>query len=165
MLKKNYILSIDINNQCVEDTPDHETFEEWFDCALVNLNHHLTFEYRLFELSLKIVNANEIKILNDKFRQNNKVTNVLSFPSKMSDLIVWPDDQAYHLGDIVICPSKLNTEAYEQKKSNQSHWCHLAIHGFLHLFDYDHIDDKDAKKMEDLEILICSKLGFSDPYK
>jgi ssRNA-specific RNase YbeY (16S rRNA maturation enzyme) len=33
------------------------------------------------------------------------------------------------------------------------------------LFDYDHMNNKDARKMEDLEIIICGKLGFSDPYK
>ncbi len=165
MIGKNHTLSVDINNLCDEDIPDQRSFEKWLNCALANVNHHLVSEYSLFELSVNIISADEIKTMNNKFRQYNKVTNVLSFPSKMSDVMAWPADQVYHLGDIVICSSQLNTEASEQEKSIQSHWCHMTIHGFLHLFDYDHMNNKDARKMEDLEIIICEMLGFSDPYK
>ena len=36
---------------------------------------------------------------------------------------------------------------------------------FLHLFDYDHLRNDEALKMEQLEGKICGKLGFDDPYK
>ena len=42
--------------------------------------------------------------------------------------------------------------------------CHIIVHGFLHLFDYDHLHDDEASKMEELERVICLKLGFNDPY-
>jgi probable rRNA maturation factor len=41
---------------------------------------------------------------------------------------------------------------------------HLIIHGCLHAQGYDHENDRDAKKMEALEIKILKTLGFTNPY-
>ena len=41
----------------------------------------------------------------------------------------------------------------------------MVIHGILHLLGYDHIEDEDADKMEQLEIDMLSKLGIPDPYQ
>ena len=38
------------------------------------------------------------------------------------------------------------------------------MHGFLHLLGYDHETDRDARKMERLEVEILKGLGVPDPY-
>jgi len=46
----------------------------------------------------------------------------------------------------------------------QQHLSHLVIHGVLHLLGYDHSNDADAEKMEELEIQALASIGISNPY-
>jgi probable rRNA maturation factor len=116
------------------------------------------------EIGVSVVGPAESRRLNAQFRGKDKPTNVLSFP--VADL---PARQAsaepQPLGDLVICPQVLRTEAREQKKSLRAHWAHLVVHGSLHLIGYDHIDDADAGRMERREIAVLRRLGFANPYR
>jgi probable rRNA maturation factor len=53
----------------------------------------------------------------------------------------------------------------ELDKPVDEHIAHLIVHGFLHLFGYDHIENKDAEKMEAIETRILTSLGLSDPLR
>jgi len=55
-------------------------------------------------------------------------------------------------------------EAAELEKPFEAHLSHLLVHGFLHLFGYDHMNDEEATIMEGLETRILLGLGHSDPY-
>ncbi|MDC9727453.1 MAG: rRNA maturation RNase YbeY [Candidatus Thioglobus sp.] len=112
------------------------------------------------ELLIRIVNKAEIQSLNKTYRHNDKTTNVLSFPS---DLPIEIDESI--LGDVVICRDVVASEAKDQRKSFDDHLLHMAIHGTLHLMGYDHIDDKDANKMETLEVKILEKMNIANPYQ
>lgn len=114
------------------------------------------------ELTLRIVDAEEITQLNHSYREQNKATNVLAFP------IVVPDNIELEfplLGDVIICPEVLAKESVEQGRPLEEHWAHIVIHGVLHLLGYDHIKDNDAEEMQAQEIKLLAKLGFSNPYK
>jgi len=111
------------------------------------------------ELTIRIVDDAESKELNMQYRGNDKPTNVLSFPFEAP-----PHIELNLLGDLVICAPTVAEEAREQQKSELSHWAHMVVHGTLHLQGYDHIDDKEAEEMENLEIEILNSLGFSNPY-
>ena len=106
------------------------------------------------ELTIRIVSKNEMAKLNYTYRQKEGPTNVLSFPLEKP-----------LLGDIIICASVVKREAKEQHKSPKAHFAHMVVHGVLHLLGYDHIQDKEAKAMEKLEIHLLRSLGFSNPYK
>lgn len=75
------------------------------------------------------------------------------------------DGEPRPLGDLVICPQVLRTEAREQKKTLRAHWAHLVVHGSLHLIGYDHEHNTDADRMERREIAVLRRLGFSNPYR
>lgn len=116
------------------------------------------------ELTVTLTNDKSIKILNRDFRAKDKPTNVLSFPmwDELSDI---PDNAgAIPLGDIIIAFETIKREAIEQEKTLPDHFTHMLIHGFLHLFGYDHMNDKDATEMESLEVKILKKLSISNPY-
>lgn len=106
------------------------------------------------ELTLRLVNEEEIQTLNKSFRKKNTPTNVLSFPMEEPD----------YLGDIVLCEKVIAREAKEQKKKPIAHWAHMVIHSVLHLQGYDHMKVKDAQKMEALEIALLDQLKFPNPY-
>ena len=107
------------------------------------------------EITIRIVDSEESKSLNNMYRKKNYSTNVLSF------LI---DETSHLIGDIVLCAPVIEKEAFEQAKSIEAHYAHLIIHGALHLYGYDHENKKDADMMEAKEIKILSGLGFKNPY-
>lgn len=114
------------------------------------------------EITIRVVDAEEMTHLNSTYRKKNKPTNVLSFPF---DLPKGVELETPILGDIAICAEVVNQEASEQNKSTESHWAHMVVHGVYHLLGYDHIKDKEAKVMEALEIDTLIALGFEDPYE
>jgi len=117
------------------------------------------------EISLACVTGTTMRELNAQYRNADRVTNVLSFPA---DMPVLAFDTGEHktlvLGDIVICPDVLTTEAKQQNKSLEHHWAHMVVHSVLHLNGLDHDNKNTAQTMESLEIQILSELGISTPY-
>lgn len=116
------------------------------------LKKYITFA----DITIRIVEKEEMQNLNDNYRKKNTVTNVLSFPMDLDETSV--------RGDIVICAKKVIEEAKEQNKALDAHFAHLTIHGVLHLLGYDHIEEKKAAIMENLEITLLYSLGFPNPY-
>ena len=108
--------------------------------------------------SLTVLLADDaaLKSLNHNFRGKNKATNVLSFPAA-------PNRERY-LGDIALALGVTRKEAKTAKKSVADHATHLVVHGVLHLAGHDHVRNRDAEKMEGLEIKILKNLGIANPY-
>jgi probable rRNA maturation factor len=117
------------------------------------------------EIGVSVVGAAESRRLNAQYRGRDNPTNVLSFPVPELPIDATTDGDPRPLGDLVICPQVLRTEAREQKKSLRAHWAHLVVHGSLHLIGYDHERDADADRMERREIAVLRRLGFSNPYR
>ena len=127
------------------------------------------------DVSLRIVDRDEMASLNQQYRNKEGTTNVLAFPCELptelpadwQQLAAMPEESAAEiifLGDIVICAPVVSAEAEQQGKSEISHWAHLTVHGILHLLGFDHYEEADAERMEDTETAILKKLGFENPY-
>ena len=113
------------------------------------------------EVSLFFADDETIRSINAEWRGQDKPTNVLSFPA----FPIMPGDRpGPMLGDIILARQTLEREAAELDKPFEDHLSHLLVHGFLHLFGYDHLDDEQARVMEGLETRILAELGLSDPY-
>jgi probable rRNA maturation factor len=110
------------------------------------------------ELCIRVVDGEESRELNARFRGQDKPTNVLSFPADV-DL-----PEAKLLGDIVICAPIVGAEAVEQGKSPEDHFAHMVVHGVLHLSGYDHEQAGEAELMEAIEKRILERVGVADPY-
>ncbi|MFN3635530.1 MAG: rRNA maturation RNase YbeY [Rhizobium rhizophilum] len=113
------------------------------------------------EVSLVFADDEMIREINAEWRDKDKPTNVLSFPAYPLTPGKMPGPM---LGDIIIARETVEREAVDLEKSFEEHLTHLMVHGFLHLFGYDHIETDDAEKMEALETRILAILGLSDPY-
>lgn len=147
---------IDLQHATNEPPPfNDDLLRTWAELPLVE---HLDSA----ELTLRLVDRDEITQLNQNYRQQNKATNVLAFPSVIPDNI---ELEFPLLGDVIICPSVLHAESIELGKPLKEHWAHIVIHGVLHLLGYDHIKDSDTEIMQALEIKLLAKLGFANPYK
>ncbi|GAA5187098.1 rRNA maturation RNase YbeY [Acinetobacter kookii] len=116
------------------------------------------------EIGIACVDNDESHKLNLEYRQKDKPTNVLSFPSDVPEEVLAMLD-ALPIGDLVICIPVVLQEAIDQNKTPIEHFTHMLVHGTLHLMGYDHeTSDEDAEEMEALEIEILAKLGFENPY-
>jgi probable rRNA maturation factor len=107
------------------------------------------------QVTIRLVEADEGRTLNNEYRGKDYATNVLSFPYDNEPLIV---------GDLVVCPEVVAREAGEQDKPLAAHYAHLVVHGMLHLQGWDHDNDDDAEAMENEEKRILAALGYPDPY-
>lgn len=119
-------------------------------------------------LTIRVVDADEGRNLNQTYRQKDYATNVLSFdfeyPAGLQQALLDEDDEPLYLGDLVMCASVIIEEAMAQEKTLEEHWAHLVVHGCLHLQGYDHIEEAQAEAMEALETRIMQQLGYDDPY-
>ena len=117
------------------------------------------------EIGIACVDTAESQQLNLQYREKDKPTNVLSFPSDIPEEMLALLD-AEQLGDLVICIPVVLQEAAEQHKKPLDHFTHLLVHGVLHLLGYDHETcEADAEEMEALEIAILKKLTIENPYQ
>ena len=111
-------------------------------------------------INLKILNDHEMKNLNNKFRNKDSSTNVLSFTNEDISKKV-----TGNIGDIAINYEYVQRESKEYNKSFDSHMIHMLIHGIYHILGFDHENDKTADIMENKEIILLEKLNINNPYK
>jgi probable rRNA maturation factor len=112
-------------------------------------------------ITLRIVDEQEGRKLNDRYRGKDYATNVLTFSYDDAE----PHKFGQLSGDVVICSPVAEREAEEQHKELFAHYAHLAVHATLHLQGYEHENDADTAVMEALESALVLKLGYSDPYR
>ncbi len=145
-------LVVDIQSSSGDPCPDEDDIRRWIAAALAGRREQA-------EVSVCLVDEDEMAGLNSRYRGKSGSTNVLSFPAELPPGVEHP-----LLGDIVICPAVVNREAGEQHKTPEQHWSHMLVHGSLHLLGYDHVDPVEAEDMEALETAILAELGHPCPY-
>ena len=137
--------------------PDDDIIRAWVGRAL-----EAAGERPNAEVSVRIVGADEMRVLNREYRNKDKATNVLSFPA--GPVAGLPEAEPVPIGDIVVCAEVVGAEAAEQSKPIQDHWAHMLVHGTLHLLGFDHMEKHEATEMEGLETRILGAQGIADPY-
>ncbi|MBR5316101.1 MAG: rRNA maturation RNase YbeY [Firmicutes bacterium] len=111
------------------------------------------------EISVTFVEAEEIRELNRDYRDNDKVTDVLSFP-QFDDLNDIPDFGEICLGDVVICKDRAMEQAEEFGHSFEREIIYLFTHSILHLLGYDHMEEEEKKEMRAREEEVMTHLGI-----
>ena len=103
-------------------------------------------------ISFLLTSNSEIKLLNQRYRNKNKPTNVLSFP--MNENI----ENKNYLGDVAIACEKIIDESYEQNIKKYKYLSKMTIHGVLHLLGYKHDTDRQFNKMNSIEKNILEEM-------
>ena len=108
------------------------------------------------EIAVRIVGEAEGRAMNAQYRHKDYATNVLTFDYSREPVVA---------ADLVLCGPVVEREAREQGKTLEAHYAHLLVHGTLHAQGYDHeTGERDALRMEALEILLLAALGYANPY-
>lgn len=116
----------------------------------------------------------EIQDINNRYRNTDRPTDVLSFPTvaypagktagKCAALLRKEfDDESgtCFLGDIFISVPHARAQAAEYNHSEAREAVYLLVHGICHLMGYDHIKDDDKEKMRGMEERILSSVSLS----
>ena len=125
---------------------------------LNNLNYYI---------SITLTNPDEIRKINNEYRNIDKETDVLSFPmfeKEEVNLIRQEQEKSKVeevLGDILISIQKVKEQAIEYGHSFEREFAYMIVHGFYHLMGYDHIKEEDKKEMRPKEEKILSDLKIS----
>lgn len=149
-------MSIDITIQSADPTseqPPDDAITTWIDAA-ANAT-----DTTAGELTVRFVDAHEMRELNHKWRQKDSPTNVLSFEFDANEFM-----PITVLGDIVVCGSVVEDEAKRYEVPVRARYAHMIVHGFLHLVGFDHVEREDAQIMERHEASVLTALGFGDPW-
>ena len=97
------------------------------------------------EVSLIILDDNQMKEISKKYKKINKTTDVLSFPAdfmKMEKII-----GIFLLGDIYISAPMVKENSKKFGHSELREWSYLFTHGLLHLLGHEHYNKTKEKIM------------------
>ena len=137
------MIKIDVISECTLWSKKIRRNNTFFNSIIKFFPKKYKFIGKTINLTILLSNNKNIKKLNKKFRNKNKSTDVLSFPSEKEFNI----KKSPYIGDIIISyefinkPKILSTTEFKGKVAK------IFIHGFLHLLGYDHIKLKDFKMM------------------
>ena len=123
------------------------------------------------EVGVTLVNDADIHQMNLEHRGIDAPTDVLSFALDDCDMVPEPDElelepeskltgMPHLVGDVVISVERAVAQSIEYGHSLQREVGFLLIHGLLHLYGYDHIDEQDRIAMRDEEERILAELGL-----
>lgn len=124
------------------------------------------------EVMISILTERQIKEVNKKSRNIDKVTDVLSFPYinavngknitlKHNKTDINPITKRLMLGEINICAKKAQEQAQSYGHSVKREYGYLALHGLLHIIGFDHIDEGCKRKMRKAEEKILDTLNIT----
>jgi probable rRNA maturation factor len=155
-------VKVELQRGCdVGSLPEEAEIRRWIEAAVRASECHAT---RGLEVVVRVVDEQESRDLNNRYRQKDRATNVLAFAADPGSFQGRPPTRRIPLGDLAICGPLVEHEAREQGKNPVGHWGHLLVHGTLHLLGYDHRTEAEAREMEQLETRILAERGFEDPY-
>ena len=113
------------------------------------------------ELSVTFVDKEEIQQINKIYRDKEKVTDVISFALEEDEPEITGLEIPRVLGDIIICTDVAQEQATTYGHSFERELGFLALHGFLHLLGYDHMNEEDEKKMFGRQETILTAYGLT----
>ena len=152
------MLDLVLNNLTTDKKYNQNFFDKILDTALVV--PRLEVQPPNVGVSVNLVGAGRMKALNKKYRDKNRVTDVLSFPlNKKEDFSMKLKGDTIELGDIFICLPIAKKIAKKEKISIEKELARLTVHGFLHLLGYDHERRDDKGEMFKLENKTLDKLS------
>ncbi len=144
-----------------------EDLEQHFDFDLNELSYEIIKEglvleniHENVEVSILLVDNEQIQELNSKHRKKDAPTDVLSFPL-LTEFHNLQEDEIIYLGDIVISVERAKEQADEYGHSFKREIGFLIAHSILHLLGYDHMNEEDEKCMIDKQEEILNNIGLT----
>ncbi|MFC1959217.1 rRNA maturation RNase YbeY [Chloroflexota bacterium] len=112
-------------------------------------------------VTLLITNDEDVQKLNRRFRNVDAPTDVLSFPAMMDDaeVALGGDEDTHYLGDIIVAYPYSSDQARDEGHKIEDALALLAIHGTLHLLNFDHDTAERQAEMWAMQETILASVG------
>lgn len=121
-----------------------ETIEKVLhDCNTFLVGKNVIPPSKEIQMSVAVVDKNEIQRLNKDYRKQDEPTDVLSF--------MYENDEIHLNGEIIICPEVIQKYAKEDQAEYPAELKKNLVHGFLHNLGYDHGDQMFSLQDEILQ--------------
>lgn len=112
------------------------------------------------EVSISLVDAEEIHELNREYRGVDRPTDVLSFECD-SPWDEYAEGEIIEIGDVVIATDIVDEQREKFGLSFEEEASLMLVHSLLHLLGYDHMEDDERREMEALEKEILDSYGLT----
>lgn len=115
------------------------------------------------EVSITFVTNEAIHEINREYRDKDQPTDVISFALEEmgeGEVQIIGEGIPRLLGDIIISTDRTREQAEEYGHSFERELGFLAVHGFLHLLGYDHMNEADEKEMFGKQDEILASFGL-----
>lgn len=145
---------VGIFNETVNNIEELETVKELLEYAACTEK----IEHAVFNVI--VIDNEKIRKINKEYRGIDKETDVISFALEDDHTCIQVTGAPRVLGDIYISSEKAREQSIIYGHSFKREICFLALHGFLHLLGYDHIEKKDEKIMFARQELILDGFGI-----
>ena len=145
------------------DFDENKEYEELINKVLEECFTVEEMENSNIYIDITLTNPENIKRLNNEYRNIDKETDVLSFPMFEKNEILEIKNVQFKesLGDIVISIERVKEQAIEYGHSFERELAYMVVHGFYHLMGEDHIDEKDKEIMRAKEENVLNRLKIS----
>lgn len=145
-------ISLEIND--LADFQVGEVFFEQVASETLDVSNVNCLEGKEISISVALVSEDEIRQINNNYRQKNQVTDVLSFAeyAKIEEICNNVNKEIF-LGEIILCPSYIKRSAVEQNVTFEFELAYIFSHGILHLLGFFHgekmffLQEKVTKKV------------------
>lgn len=116
-------------------------------------------------ISITLTTPEEIRKINNEFRNIDKETDVLSFPmfekNELDEMVqAGKNEIPETIGDVIVSIERVQEQAKEYGHGFERELAYMVVHGFYHLMGYDHIVEEDKVVMRAKEENVLNKLNI-----
>ncbi|EKE19135.1 MAG: hypothetical protein ACD_9C00124G0009 [uncultured bacterium] len=147
---------LEVNNKTAEKFPK-KFFLEIFRRSM-ELADLQCLKNKSLELSVALVEEDEIEKINTQYRKKNSPTDVLSFceyenMEEFCEKISKSQEQNIFIGELILCPKYIARNAREDRETFEYALAYIVAHGIFHLLGFEH-----GRKMFSLQQQIADQM-------
>ena len=151
------------------DIEEDKQFEELIQQVIFQCFKEENIEKTNMYINVILTNPKKIREVNQKYRNIDKETDVLSFPMfEKEEIDSIKEESKMHnieiqevLGDIIVSIPRVNEQALEYGHSLERELAYMIVHGFYHIMGYDHMNDEEKNIMRLKEEKVLNQLNIT----
>ena len=151
------MIKVDVEVDCKSWRKKIKNPKKYFSKKLNKISKNIKFlKNKKITFTILLTSSLNMKKLNKKFRNQNKSTDVLSFPFLSSSNLKFTKQKKFYIGDVATSYEIINSRS--KKKNFFLEFDKAWVHGLLHLIGYNHTKNKDYFKMNKIEKRILNSI-------